>query len=571
MESRHHVSGGRWCAVVVLLLSVFLPHRSQAQTAQLDTLRHLNLRPGGGYSAIWGYTAPNGREYAILGCNGSGGRQAGTSFVDVTDNSNIREVAFIPGPASSWREMKTYRQYAYVVTEGGGGTQIIDISFLPDSARLVRSFIYTSGSKNTASSHTITITDGFMYLNGCANWGTQNQRGIIIFDLRSDPTNPQFLGEYSPAYIHDSYVLRDTIYGSAIYSGGGVFIADARNKSNVQTIGHISYAGSGTHNSWVTKDRRYLITTDEIGTITPKQLQVWDISNLPTIPTVRTSAFTINPGVVVHNVTVRGDYAYSVWYSGQGIQIVNMSNPLSPTLAAGYAIPGSTDLDWGIYPYFPSGKIVIGDDTNGLWVFRFSALASRVPVNLLAPANGAHVNSSAPITFRWTKTADISKDPHYYEVRITGPGIDTTWNASDSITTFSAFSRLQTAQTYSWRVTVRDEWNTTPSVQTNQFVYDGPNDVEEQSDVPRAFALDQNYPNPFNPVTNIQFSIANSQLTIVKVYDVLGREVATLVNEPREPGNYQVQFDASRLGSGVYFYTLKAGGFATTRKMLIMK
>jgi choice-of-anchor B domain-containing protein len=475
--------------------------------------------------------------------------------------------------------MKTYRQYTYVVTEAGGGTQIIDISFLPDSAHLVRSFTYTSGSKNTAASHTVTITDGFMYLNGCANWGTQNQRGMIIFDLRNDPTNPQFIGEYSPAYIHDSYVLRDTIFASAIYSGGGVFIADARNKANVQTIGQIAYTGSGTHNSWVTKDRRYLITTDEIGTITPKQLQVWDISNLPTIPTARSSAFTVNPNVTVHNVTVRGDYAYSVWYSGQGIQIVNVSNPLSPTLAAGYAISGSTALDWGIYPYFPSGKIVIGDGTNGLWVFRFSGLAPRVPVNLLAPTNGAHVNSSAPITFRWTKTADLNKDPHYYEVRVSGPGIDTTWNASDSITTLSAFSRLQAGQTYTWRVTARDEWNTTPSPQTNQFVYDGSTGVAEQSDIPNVFSLEQNYPNPFNPTTVIRYSFPDdvgrngipTYHVTLKVFDVLGREVATLVNEHKEPGKYQVQFAASQLGSGVYFYTLKAGGFTSTRKLLIMK
>jgi hypothetical protein len=82
--------------------------------------------------------------------------------------------------------------------------------------------------------------------------------------------------------------------------------------------------------------------------------------------------------------------------------------------------------------------------------------------------------------------------------------------------------------------------------------------------------LEQNYPNPFNPSTNIQFSIVHRQLTIVKVYDVLGRVVATLVNEVKEPGSYTVQFDASSLASGVYFYRLQAGNFVQTKKLLLL-
>jgi len=90
-------------------------------------------------------------------------------------------------------------------------------------------------------------------------------------------------------------------------------------------------------------------------------------------------------------------------------------------------------------------------------------------------------------------------------------------------------------------------------------------------DRPARFGLDQNYPNPFNPTTNIQFSIVHHQLTIVKVYDVLGRVVATLVNEVKEPGTYTVEFHASSLASGVYFYRLTAGQYVECRKMIVMK
>ena len=91
------------------------------------------------------------------------------------------------------------------------------------------------------------------------------------------------------------------------------------------------------------------------------------------------------------------------------------------------------------------------------------------------------------------------------------------------------------------------------------------------ANVPSQFVLEQNYPNPFNPSTKIQFSIVHRQLTIVKVYDVLGREVATLVNAVKEPGTYTVEFDASSLASGVYFYRLQAGTYVETRKLLLLK
>ena len=89
--------------------------------------------------------------------------------------------------------------------------------------------------------------------------------------------------------------------------------------------------------------------------------------------------------------------------------------------------------------------------------------------------------------------------------------------------------------------------------------------------IPQTYALLQNFPNPFNPTTKIQFTIVNRLLTIVKVYDVLGREVTTLVNEVKEPGTYTVQFDGSSLASGVYLYRMQSGDFVQTRKSMIIK
>ncbi len=95
------------------------------------------------------------------------------------------------------------------------------------------------------------------------------------------------------------------------------------------------------------------------------------------------------------------------------------------------------------------------------------------------------------------------------------------------------------------------------------------------STVPSSFSLGQNYPNPFNPVTKIKFDVPNvrqaSLLVTLKVYDVMGREVQTLVNESLKPGTYETSFDGSALNSGVYFYKLMSDGFSETKKMLMIK
>ncbi len=93
----------------------------------------------------------------------------------------------------------------------------------------------------------------------------------------------------------------------------------------------------------------------------------------------------------------------------------------------------------------------------------------------------------------------------------------------------------------------------------------------EDATIPREYSLEQNYPNPFNPITNIKFRISDFGFVSLKVYDVLGNEVATLVDEEKPAGNYKVDFSANGLTSGIYFYTLTAGNFKETKKMILMK
>ena len=97
--------------------------------------------------------------------------------------------------------------------------------------------------------------------------------------------------------------------------------------------------------------------------------------------------------------------------------------------------------------------------------------------------------------------------------------------------------------------------------------------IAQESDIstPNKFSLEQNYPNPFNPSTTIRYSIPSPSSVQLKIYNILGNEIATLVNEELAAGNYNVEYDASNLPSGIYFYTLTTDGFSETKKMTLVK
>ena len=112
---------------------------------------------------------------------------------------------------------------------------------------------------------------------------------------------------------------------------------------------------------------------------------------------------------------------------------------------------------------------------------------------------------------------------------------------------------------------------------SHQYVWDEyaaswqPTSISENLNVPNEYNLAQNYPNPFNPTTSISYSIPKAGHVSLKVYDLLGREVATLVDEEKISGSYQVSFNAANLSSGVYFYRLQSNSFDETRKLILLK
>ncbi len=310
------------------------------------------------YSAIWGYTAPDGREYALLG------GFTGTHIIDITEKP-LREVALVDGPSSGWREMKTRGHYAYVVSEGGGGLQIIDLSPLPDSVRFVASdtTVFKTG-------HTISQEGDWVYVHG-SNVQAGVNEGTLIFNVADNPEKPVLVGSYSRNYVHDAQIRNDTMYAAMIEDGRLDIVYLGKDRTSPRLVTDISYPGAGTHNADLTIDGKYVMTTDEVGA-TDKSLKVWDIADVDDIAKV--ADWTADSNAIIHNVHIRGTVAYISWYTA-GTRIVDISDPLNPVEIGFYDMfPGTGKRftgNWGVYPYFESGKIISSDMARGLYVFTF--------------------------------------------------------------------------------------------------------------------------------------------------------------------------------------------------------
>ncbi len=369
----------------LLCITFIYTSNTFSQLADFNThlLRHLNPRPTNHqykYSACWGYRAPNGREYAIIGS------EPGTSFVDITDSSNITEVGFIAGLTSEWREMKVYSHYAYIVSEASGSKlQIVDLQYLPDSAHLVTTWGYGSYTHT----HSISQNGPYLYLNG----GNSAANGGITIVNITDPINPVKMGQWTTLYAHDTRILNDTIWASNIYTGQ-TSIINATNKSSPTTVRTWqSYPQStiSTHNCAITGDRKYILTTNEVDT-PPGQLNVWNIQDLNNITFVTQWQPTNLTTTIVHNVEIYGNYAVIAHYSA-GIRIVDISNPAVPTEVAWYDTykrDNSTDYVgcWGVF-MFPSGKIIGSDTDSGLYVVKTNFTITGI-------GTGGYVNNTIP-------------------------------------------------------------------------------------------------------------------------------------------------------------------------------
>jgi hypothetical protein len=192
--------------------------------------------------------------------------------------------------------------------------------------------------------------------------------------------------------------------------------------------------------------------------------------------------------------------------------------------------------------------------------------------NLSSPTNN-RILTSWIIQFRWQASVDPNTDPVEYLLHISGPGLDTTFAQLDSnAVTLDAINYLQPSTYYNWYVQATDGIDTTASTSQRTFRTPAAGGIDMIDQSPAAFSLAQNYPNPFNPRTTISYSLTEATTITLKVYDMSGREKATLLDRrPETAGHHEISFNAGNLPSGVYMYRLQAEKYMATRKMLLIR
>ena len=320
-------------------------------------LRSKTTYSGQVLSNIWGYAA-GGKEYALIG------GKNGMIVTDVTNPTAPVQIVQIAGPSSDWREIKTYQNYAYVATEGGGGLQIVNLSALPSATLPV--VTYTGGGLTPAVLNTIHALQvdeakGFLYLYGTNLVGGR----ALVFDLNTNPAAPIYKGYYNPVgYAHDGYVNNDTMYVGHI-TAGLVSIVDMTNKTGANNqIGvplatPISTPLAYSHNTW-----RYgntLFTTDERPNSTLASYDISDLSDIKLLDQIQS-----NPGSnsIVHNTYIRNGFAITSWYV-DGVTIVDVNRPANMVQVGNYDTYTNTSTGfngaWGVYPFLPSGNILISN------------------------------------------------------------------------------------------------------------------------------------------------------------------------------------------------------------------
>jgi len=336
----------------------------------------------------WGWTDPDGNEFAIFGLTN------GTAFVDITDPENPVYLGTLPSAhgTSTWRDMKVYNNRVYIVADGSGnanhGVQVFNLRKLRNVKKPPVTFSEDARFTRLGRAHNIAINEdtGFAYVVGSPSLNSLG--GLIILDLKQG-VMPQLAGVFSEdGYCHDTQVVTyrgpdRILWGRELAfcsNENSLTIVDVTDKKNMYIVSRTTYPESGyAHQGWLSEDQSYYYMNDELDENqipnTNTRTHVWNVQKL-TKPNYEGFVEGTNR-TIDHNMYVVGEYIYQANYSS-GLRI--LSEPATRklvTVEVGYfdTFPANNNVNfngaWSVYPFFPSGNIIVSDQQNGLFVLRF--------------------------------------------------------------------------------------------------------------------------------------------------------------------------------------------------------
>ncbi len=362
----------------------------------------------------WGYVSPSGREYALMGTS------TATVVVEVTDPTNATVIERIEGPVSLWRDIKTYQDRAYAVSEGGSGIQVINLSNVDSGIVTLENTVTGQGSDAT---HNVAIDEvsGFLYRTG----GSGN--GLRIYSL-ANPGSPQYRGQYQSRYVHDAQVVtytsgpyagRQIAFCCAGFNNGsgdtGLTILDVTNKNNIFTRAQIGYPNRAySHQGWLSADRTRFYLGDELDQgngVTITRTRVFDVADLDNASFI--GSFDNDVQAISHNMYERDGYLFQANYTS-GIRVFDIDADANNPEEVAY-FDTAPDLNsqsfnglWSCYPNLPSGTVLGSDLERGLFVLSFDPLAVDVPTTQLETLDSAGEALTADITEFGAGTFDPS-------------------------------------------------------------------------------------------------------------------------------------------------------------------
>ena len=334
---------------------------------------------GVGGNDIWGwFDSQTGREYALMGLRN------GTAFVDISDPENPAFLGRLPTQttSSTWRDIKVYQDHAYIVADAAGahGMQVFDLARLR-GVTVSQAWLPDTVYGDFGNAHNLAINEasGFAFAVG-----TNTCEGLHIIDL-SDQGNPLFAGchDVVPG-THDAqcvvyqgpdanFVDREICFNS---NENHVGIADVTNKSDPITLSRSTYPQLGfVHQAWLTEDHRFLLVGDELDELNfgvPTRTHVFDASDLASPQYLY--AYEAGTTTIDHNLYVLGNRVYQANYNA-GLRVLefgDLANQEIAEIAFFDTLPsngvGAFDGAWSVYPYLPSGTIIVSDGINGLFI-----------------------------------------------------------------------------------------------------------------------------------------------------------------------------------------------------------
>ncbi|THH41538.1 choice-of-anchor B family protein [Neolewinella litorea] len=378
---------------LTLLLFSFLACLSSLD-AQLNATLRSNVDFGVNVNDIWGYVAPDGTEYALMGLD------TGIAVISLAEPDAPVVIDVTSQPTSIWRDIKSYRGFAYATADQGSyGLTVIDLRELPEKISYQPYTYEVPGYPGTFSrAHNLYIDtlSGLLFTAGGDR--NINDGGVLIFDLKENPAEPRLIAQGPPVYAHDVYVQDDIMYASEIYLGE-LGIYNISDLANITKLGSTQTPYRFTHNAWSNQDGTVVYTTDEVANASVAAFDLTDYNDIELLDEYRPLT-SLNTRTIPHNVHFINDYL-SISYYTDGLRVVDASDPTNLIEVANYDTydgpDGGFNGDWGAYPFLPSGLTLVSDRQSGLFVVDVNyvrAARLRGTVNdgdADVPLNGARV------------------------------------------------------------------------------------------------------------------------------------------------------------------------------------